>query len=383
VIGWGPETYVTNHQRFLSPSAAKVGDAETADKPHNVYVEHAAHTGILGLAAFVGLVLLALRRGLRRLRDGPPDERVLGTTLLTLLAAYLGQAFFSIDVMGIVIIAWVVLGSIAAWADPPGDEGTRPPGRAPVGGSRRALGALVAIVGLVLAALSAAPLKAEHEAKTATRLQSGSVDEALGHFALARRWNPWEPLYDGLEANFLENKAASTDDHDSKRDFLAQAVERYEDMDEKQPGYFLWKYSIGQALGELAVVGGASFEDAERALDEARELAPYDWRVVTAQAELLNKWAVVTDDRADAPRLLCRALEHAEEAVEFRKAQGEAQLALGRTLARLGHLEDAIGPLTKAARHGDARAGANALLKEVRRLIDLPSKQQPPVVDCP
>ena len=384
VTGWGPETYVTHHQRFLSPASAKIGDSETADKPHNVYVEHAAHTGVLGLAAYIALIIVALRRGLRRLRDGPENERVLGTTLLALLAAYLGQAFFSIDVMAIAVVGWVVLGAVGAWADPPDDAGARPPGRAAVPATRRVLALVITVVGVLLATVSTAPLKAEHEAKTATRLgTSGSLDEVLGHFDLASRWNPWEPLFHGLAGNYLENKADTMDDRDSKRDLMALAVEQFEEVDAKQPGYHLWKYSVGQALGDLAVLGGASFEDAERWLDEARELAPYDWRVVTAQAELLNKWAVTTEDRRDAPGLLCRALDHAEEAVEFRKAQGETQLVLGRTLARLGRLDDSLGPLGKAARHDDARAGANQLLKEVRRLIDLPEKKQPPVVDCP
>ena len=232
--------------------------------------------------------------------------------------------------------------------------------------------------------MSTAPLKAEHEAKTASRLgTSGSVDEVLGHFELASAWNPYEPFFHGFAGNYLENKAAGEDDRDSKRDFLTEAVEEFQEMDALQPGYHLWKYSVGKAMGDLAVVGGASFEEAERWLDEARELAPYDWRVVTAQAELLNKWAVTTKDKREVPGLLCRALREAEDAVELRKVQGETQLVLGRTLARLGHLDDALGPLGKAARHDDTRAEANDLLKEVRRLLELPKKERPPVVDCP
>jgi hypothetical protein len=330
------------------------------------------------------LIVVALRRGLRRLRDGPPDERVLGITLLALLAAYLGQAFFSIDVMAIALVGWVVLGAIAAWADPPDDTGARPPGRETPPPSRRVLAVIVVVVGVVLAAVSTAPLKAEHEAKTATRLaSSGSMDEVLGHFELARRWNPYEPFFRGLPGNYLENKAHEGNDRDSKRDLLAQAVAEFEQMDAMMPGYSVWKYQVGQTMGDLAVVGGAAFEEAERWLDDARELAPYDWRIVTAQAELLNKWAVTTKDRREAPGLLCRALPEAELAVEFRKVQGETQLALGRTLARLGHLEDALGPLGKAARHDDTRGDANALLTEVRRLLELPKKERPPVVDCP
>jgi O-antigen ligase len=384
IIGWGPETYVTHYQRFLTAKDAKLGDSETADKPHNVYVEHAAHTGVLGLVAYLGLIVVALRRGLRRLRDGPPDERVLGTTLLALLAAYLGQAFFSIDVMAIALLGWVILGAVAAWADPADDSGARPPGREDAPAGRRAAAGAVTLVGVLLAAVSTAPLKAEHEAKTGSRLgTSGSVDEVLGHFELAQRWNRWEPFFHGFPGNYLENKAAGTDDRDSKRDFLTEAVAEFQEMDALQPGYVLWKYSVGVAMGDLAVVGGASFEEAERWLDEARELAPYDWRVIKEQAELLNKWAVTTKNKREVPGLLCRALREAEDAVEFRKVQGETQLSLGRTLARLGHLDDALGPLGKAARHDDTRTDANGLLKEVRRLLDLPKKERPPVVECP
>lgn len=382
LIGWGPETYVTYNARFLSPRAAKLGDSETADKPHNVYVEHLAHTGVLGFGAWIGLVIVALRRGFRRLRE-TPDERVLGTTLLALFAAYLGQAFFSIDVMAIALTGWLVLGAIAAWADPSDGTDARPSRPEPPPPGRRVLSGLAMVLGVLLAALSTAPLKAEHEAKTATRLQSSAgTDEVLGHYALARRWNPGEPFYRGLPGNYLEQKGLQADDRDSRREFLAQAVDEFIEMDRMQPDYHVWKYQVGVTMAELAVVGGASFEDAERWLDAARELAPYDWRVVTAQADLLNKWAVTAEDKTEAPELLCRALPEAETAVGYRKVQGETQLALGRTLARLGHLEDSLGPLGKAARHADTRPDANRILKEVRRLIELPKKDRPPVVDC-
>lgn len=383
LIGWGPETYVTNYARYLSPRAAKLGDSETADKPHNVYVEHAAHTGILGLAAYLGLVVVALRRGLRRLRDGPPDERVLGTTLLALLAAYLGQAFFSIDVMAIALVGWVVLGAIAAWADPPDDSGAKAPARAEAPSGRRVLSVVAVMLGVILAAASTAPLKAEHEAKTASRLHNtGSEDEVLDHYELAQRWNPYEPFFHGLAGNYLESKAHATDDRSERRDLFERAVAEFKEMDALQPGYHVWKFTIGKALTDLAVVGGASFEDAERWLEEARELAPYDWRIVVAQADLYNKWAVTTSDNSDAPDLLCRALEHAETAVEYRKVQGEAQLQLGRTLARLGHLDDSLAPLDKAERHDDTQAQAEQLITEVQRLLDEPKDERPPVVDC-
>jgi O-antigen ligase len=383
ITGWGPDSFVSHYQQYLSRSAAPLGDSETADKPHNVFVEHAAHTGILGLGAYLALVVIALRRGLRRLRDGPPDEHALGSTLLALLAAYLGQAFFSIDVIAIALIGWVVLGAIAAWADPPsGDE--RPPRRMPVPTGRRVLSVVALLLGVLLATASTAPLKAEHEAKTAGRLgPDASEAEVLGHYRLASMWNPYEPFFHGFAGDYLERRADATEDRGEKRDLLSRAIEEYEDMNRLQPDYHLWKYSVGKAMGDLAVVGGASFEDAQEWLDDAAELAPYDWRIVTAQAELLNKWAVTSKDKHIVPGLLCRALDYATDAVSLRRTQGGTQLALGRTLARLGHLDESLEPLERATRHDDTQARAEQLLKEVRRLQELPKSKRPPVVDCP
>lgn len=383
ILGWGPETYVTHYAKYLSPSAATLGDSETADKPHNVFVEHLAHTGVVGFGAYLALVIIAFRRGLRRLRDAPA-ERTIGATLLALLAAYLGQAFFSIDVIAIALIGWVTLGAIAAWADPPDDADARPPRRQPVSTGRRALAVTAVLAGVLLATVSTSPLKAEHEAKTATRLgQDAPESEVLGHFRSASRWNPWEPLFHGLAGDYLENRAAASSDDDEKRELLTRAVEEYRKMDSLQPGYHLWKYSVGKALGELAAVGGASFTDAEQWLDDARELAPYDWRIVTAQADLLNSWAVATDDEEDeAPALLCRALTFAEDAVRLRRTQGRTQLALGRTLARLGHLDEAVQPLERASRERGTERLAERILDEVERLRERPVSKRPPVVQC-
>lgn len=383
VLGWGPETYVTHYAKYVAPESAKLGDSETADKPHNVFVEHLAHTGLLGFGAYLALVAVAFRRGLRRLRDAPAD-RTIGATLLALLAAYLGQAFFSIDVIAIALIGWVTLGAIAAWADPPDDADARPPRRQAVPTARRALAVAAVIAGVLLATVSTFPLKAEHEAKTATRLgQAAPEGEVLSHFRRASDWNPWEPLLHGLAGDYLENRAASSEDEDEKRDLLARAVEEYRTMDSLQPGYHLWKYSLGKALGDLAAVGGASFADAERWLDEARELAPYDWRIVTAQADLMNTWAVTTRDKEDeAPALLCRGLTFAEDAVRLRRTQGRTQLALGRTLARLGHLDEAVQPLERAGREQGTERLAERILKEVERLRERPKSKRPPVVEC-
>jgi O-antigen ligase len=384
ITGWGPDSFVTHFARYLPRAAAPVGDSETADKPHNVFVEHAAETGILGLGAYLALIVVAFRRGFRRLRDAPPEEHDLIATFLALLGAYLAQAFFSIDVAAIALVGWVTLGAIAALADPPPGAEPVHPTRPRRGSSATVLAAGAMIVAVLLATLSTAPLKADHESKTAQRLanREAPVDEVLMHHERAMSWQPFESLYPGTAGDFLERRAASTDDRREKRDLLTQSVDYYIKMDSLQPGYHLWKYSVGKAMTALAAVGGASFDEAQDWLDEAARLAPYDWRIATARSELFNQWALANAGKPEAARLLCRALDRAEYAVSLRKTRPETETVLGKTLARLGHLDEAVGPLENAIDRKGGSSIAERLLTEVERLQKLPKNKRPVVVNC-
>jgi tetratricopeptide (TPR) repeat protein len=379
ITGWGPDSFVTHYQQYLDRGAAGLGDAETADKPHNVFVEHAANTGLLGLIAYLGLLVVAFRRALRRLRDGPPTERVLATTLIGLLAAYAGQAFFSIDVSAIAVLGWILLGAIAAFADPPEVEAPviTTPRRSPV------LAGVAILLAVLLATLSNAPLKADHEARTAGRVaKDGTMDEVLGYYDLAMHWDPFEPEYPGFAGDYLERTANNESDKLTKRDLLKRAIAYYRKMNALQPGYGLWKQVLGNAESELAAVGGGTFQRAQTTLREARRLSPYDWRVVKAQSDLYTKWAVANSGTPAAKTYLCEAYGYAKESVALRRSRGETQLALGGALARLGHLEEAREPLKRAIRHDSTAAAGNNLLDTVEKLLAGPKAKRPPFVRC-
>jgi O-antigen ligase len=380
LTGWGPDSFVTQYPKYLSRGAASLGDSETADKPHNVFIEHAAQTGVLGFGAYVALIVVAFRRALRRLRDGPPDQEALVAVFVALLAAYVGQAFFSIDVAAMVLTGWVVLGAIAAMADPPDNEREESPRRPRE--QRRLVTIAAIVVALVLATASTAPLKADHEARTAGRLANAEApaDEVITHYERAMSWQPLEALYRGTAGDYLERQASASEDVRSRREMLRRAVAYYEEMNRLQPGYSLWKYSVGKAMGSLAAAGGASFDGARRWLAEAARLAPYDWRIVIGQAELYNKWAVALKGTHEAAMLLCRALGKAREASSLRKTRGDVQLTLGLTLARLGQLDHALVALRKAAKHERSRQLADRYMGEVEKLER--AKTKPPVVSC-
>lgn len=379
VQGWGPDSFVTQYHRYLEPAAAKVGDSETADKPHNVFVEHVAHTGALGFGAYVALLIVAFRRAFQRLARSAGDERELVTVLVALLAGYVGQAFFSIDVTAIALVGWVTLGLIAAVADPPDRDDPPLDRRAKVSGRSKALAGAAIALALLLAALSTAPLKADHESRTAQRMANADdfIDDVLAHHEASFAWNPIVPQYRAIAAAYLETQAGKESDDVTKQDHLELAVEWYRKADALQPGFHGWKMALGKATAQLAAADAASFPDALQLLDEAARLAPHDWRVPTNRGDVYNLRATAEGDTA----FLCEALENYEEGTGMRPRSGAAWTGVGRTLARMGRPDDAIEALRRAAKF----EGRNDLPQE---LIDAVKKQVaddevPKRVNCP
>jgi O-antigen ligase/tetratricopeptide (TPR) repeat protein len=379
VAGWGPDTFVTIYPRYLSPDAAKLGDAETADKPHNVFVEHLAHTGLLGFLAYVGLLFVAFRRAFQRLRIAGRDEKVLLTTLGALLASYVGQAFFSIDVTAIALVGWVTLGLIGAVADPPQRDDEVPPAKRPPSNGRAKLLAGVAIVlACLVAALSTSPLKADHESRTAQRVANadGFIDDVMAHHERSFSYNPLVPQYHGIAGVYLEQQANKSTDAAEKRDLLERSLEQYRENDRIQPGYHVWKMAIGKGIGNLAAVGAASFDDALRWLNEARKLAPYDWRVLANRGDVYNLRATADEE----PKDLCLAVADYKAANRMRPFTAQSLTGIGRTQARLGNLDEAIDWLKRAGKFDEQTDLPEKLIEAVQKLKR--QKKPPPVISC-
>ncbi len=375
VFGTGPDTFVSEYEQYLPAAAAKVADAEIADKPHNVFIDHLATRGLVGTGVYLALLVVAFVRGYRRTRDGPPDEQLVVATLLALLGSYVAQAFFSIDVIPIAFMGWIVLGAIAALADPPrAKDAARP------ASSRRTLAAVAALVVMVLvAALGTAPLKADHEARTASRITQaeGSLDDVTLHYDRARFWHPFEPIHPGAEGDYLQKRASSETDELTKRDLLVQSVDFYRKMLSLQPTYHLWMMTLAKGLGDLAATGGASFESSERWFKRAAARAPYDWRVHTSYGDMLYTWAKTKHEAAPA----CRALAEYKRARLMRgRREAAPTLGYGRTLLALGQIQKAIHPLEVATQVDPENTNAQRLLDSTRELLKHPPKVK--VVTC-
>ena len=81
LLGWGYGNYKTFRQSFYD----RYPDADTTAHAHNDFLQTQVDAGIVGLAAFVALFVVVLRRGWRGYR-GVVAEPARSTTLAALLA---------------------------------------------------------------------------------------------------------------------------------------------------------------------------------------------------------------------------------------------------------------------------------------------------------
>jgi hypothetical protein len=339
VVGTGPDSFVAEYPRRMPSRSAQIPDSEAADKPHNVFVEYAASTGVLGLGAYLLLVVGAFRRGLRRRRETVGDERLLLTAFLATLAAYLGQAFFSIDMIPLAMSGWIALAGVVALSEAPAEA--RAALRARGASLRRTAGIVgVAFLTVAVFAYGALRLQADHDMKTGARLtQIGApVNDIVSAYQRAISIAPYEPVYRGVVGDFLQKHAAKLDDRREKQLFLETSVRTFEKMNDLQPGMHLWKMTLAQAIADLAAVGGSmTFDDADEMFRQAQRLGPHDWRVPVAWGGKLNLRATAT--RRDVFR--CLARDQFNRAVSLRPIETKPWLGLGETFVALGRLSRA------------------------------------------
>lgn len=118
LLGIGPEIYPRLFPRYrddvLSPARAAVMARFRPESPHNVPIAIAVGAGIPALVAYLGIVLLAMRMGWRRMRRAPPPERFLLAGLLAGVGGHVAtDLFMTAEVTGSWIF-WVLLGALCA-----------------------------------------------------------------------------------------------------------------------------------------------------------------------------------------------------------------------------------------------------------------------------
>ncbi|GEM_PF-1401172 len=99
IFGWGVENFQDAFDKHYNPEFLKYSLGETVwDKPHNYHLEVLATMGIIGLAAYLGIIIVLLLYAVRIIKkDENENKKLAFVILIGAIIAYLGQNSFGIE----------------------------------------------------------------------------------------------------------------------------------------------------------------------------------------------------------------------------------------------------------------------------------------------
>ena len=314
ILGWGPETFYGNFPRFRPLDEARTNELAIADKPHNIFVNWAVTTGVVGLIAYLILVGGALWLVIARAPVLAGPGRLLAATFGAGLVAYLAQGLFSIDVVPLASIGWIAVGAIAAvfaateTPSMPGDIASkdRVSRRRPNDPLLPSYIPLAAMeIGLlVLMVFGLGPLRADHAAWAAKR----EPWRAIALYEKARQLNPHEAAYNGLHARYLERLADDPSSSIGSASALRRSASLWELTIDAQPGNLNFLLAAVAVYGRLGTdVDAGYFVQANRWMAKAARLDRRDPKIHVIYATLLHEWAARTGGAAERRELERRA----------------------------------------------------------------------------
>lgn len=342
VLGWGPEGFATGFGRAVDDGWERTyGRRLTPDRAHNGLLDVGATLGMVGLAAYLG-VLVATGRAVRRSLADAASPAMVGVAAA--LVAYLVQQQFLFQLVDVDAIAWLLAGAVAGLSTAGSVAGTAPRRSTP-----RFLGvglAAVAVVASVVVAVGG--VAADRDARR-------SVD--------ALRTDP-------AAAVTAARRAVDRQPQTLYALALADAA-----LTEGSPS------TLQEARARLAGVAASTGDDGRLTLARAR-LARADGVVATIEESIgeVGGLLAVDPSRAEAwlerGRLLAELGRDDEAVISLRRA---VSLAPGRTdvWLALALAADRAGDATTAREAFDhldpATLGPDALMVRARLLSGRPS----------
>jgi O-antigen ligase/Flp pilus assembly protein TadD len=279
VVGWGPETYAFVFPRFIDERFERtVGRAVIPDRAHNVFLDVASATGLLGVVAYLGILALSAWALVRARLRNPLTVGLAGAC-----AAYVIQLQFSFPLADLDAVFWLLAGLLVASTTPRS------------GVLRHRWAAVPLVAALLLAFWGATDVAAD-------RILRRSLEaEATGRFS---------------EAQGLIDRAAH----------LAAGRVQY-------------LQAAGRLHRRIGEVSGRAddFRRGLQALDEARRLLPRDLELAMDRADLFLSWGQIAGDRG----LIQRAASQYEKILELDPASSRVHLRLGVAFVELDRRVDA------------------------------------------
>lgn len=357
VFGWGVDGFHVAYPRFRQVEAnAVMGPDVNQSSAHNWVLQQGATTGLLGIAALVGLIVASAWSLWRR---GLTSSPAYAAPALVAFVAYWAQGLVTVGSVGVDWLPWTVVGTAVALT---GERASMITQRT---GTSLLFGAAVFVAALLMAATGLGAYRANLDAKVAglgggasipnpvriaagERSTQGDGGRAVNWAGLgnalsdAKRWRESADAYerasraDPYIADYLENLARSRSfqalDADPSGQIKRAALDAARRAIETNPSSPSPHYIFAQIVfifGDFAI-----------ALDEARiatrlHPAGTDYEPVALQA------AARMQDRVTARRSL-EEIASLRETVNIRIALAKLDLALGDAAAARAEAKRAL-----------------------------------------
>lgn len=369
IVGVGLDQYYANYPLHrLREDGAELGLTIT-DKPHNIFLEYFANAGVLGVGSYLVLVGLAMWYGLTRSRgEGQEQSKALLVSFFGVLAGYLGQGVFSIDVPPLAFMGWLGMAGIAAIADPrivSARQAIAAPASGPKGKAKKTRqaqrsGTRVArygatrwpvhisaiVLAVVIAIISARPLRADVKVKEAAGSQNTESAGTDRLYDEAIRLHPLEASYRSQAGAWQETLANKSEDKSVQRKRFEKALEYFEDAHDMQEGNIFYMLNIARVKASMAEkLDPSLFPEAERWWRKVVEHDPNDWDVRNRYALMLNSYA---NSRQGDRELRERTARELEKSLAIKKDHATGWINLAKVYASLGQMDKAKAAAAKA-----------------------------------
>jgi O-antigen ligase/Tfp pilus assembly protein PilF len=363
VLGYGIDALEIVFPRVYPPQLVYYHGRDVfVDRAHNLLLDWALAAGLAGMAAFLLIVGLFFRVGLRRIATSQPRTKrhILLIACLAAVAGNLAGNLVSFDVAATSTTTWLLMALVSSPAMATERELHARPAIVIERRETRwlrflAAGLLVAGAAAAAVQLNMRPLLASIAHRTAVRYAAlGDVDAATVAAQQAVDCWPWEPAHHWLLGHYalIQGGWASAD-----ADTLARAEAAFLTARELRPLDHNGWAALADFYGTAAAWRDpAEFSRSHEAYRQAVALAPHRARLYVAWGEI----SLAEGRPVVALHRFRQAVDlDATDGVAFRLI-GDVELALGRPQAALEAYQDAVywSPDAWQAHLGLARAHA-------------------------
>ncbi len=328
VFGWGPENYEDIFSKFYRTELINYSWVETwSDRPHNIALEVASGSGILGLASYLLLFFIPLLVMVRAVRRGraPVAEAALGAGGM---AAFFTQGFFFFDTFSTLLL----FSALLAFIDLRFGRGRESAADSAVPEKSFSRTAQKAFAGVILAAVffgAILPVRASHYAdRTAEDLAVRDYAQFEKDFSLAI--NSWTPHQDDIAKIFaddvLKGDASGLIPREIVKAVLPELAEYLQKRSDAHPQVYalaLRSAQIYELAGEY--INQEYFEKSEQMFKRAESISPLRQTGIVSRALM----ETARGNYAEAARLSGILLELSPNFAEAYFVRGIALAAAG------------------------------------------------------